>query len=138
MQTDIDLEEQVDIEELHNAFIVRPRFHRLDAAVAPAFRDHLEPRIRDQRLVVFALGNIQLMDSSGLGSLVSLLKLLPAGGVIRLAEVSAALEKVLTRTRLINVLPVFPTVALAVNGVIGDLSWVDRTGPRHARAATDG
>jgi anti-sigma B factor antagonist len=138
MQTDIDLEEQVDIEELHNALIVRPRFHRLDAAVAPAFRDHLEPRIRDHRLVVFALGNIQLMDSSGLGSLVALLKLLPAGGVIRLAEVSAALEKVLTRTRLINVLPVFPTVALAVNGVIGELSQLDRAGARRERAATNG
>jgi anti-sigma B factor antagonist len=138
MQTDIDLADQVEIEELHNALIVRPRFHRLDAAVAPAFRDHLEPRLRDQRLVVFALGNIQLMDSSGLGSLVSLLKLLPAGGVIRLAEVSATLEKLLARTRLNNVLPVFPTVALAVNGVIGELSRLDRTGARRARAATNG
>jgi anti-anti-sigma regulatory factor len=77
------------------------------------------------------------MDSSGLGSLVSLLKLLPAGGVVRLAEASTALEKVLVRTRLHNVLPVFPTVALAVNGVIGEPSPVDRAGHRLERAATD-
>ena len=138
MQADMDMEGQVEIAELNNALVVKPRFHRLDAAVAPAFRDHVAPWLRDRRLVVFALGSIQFMDSSGLGSLVSLLKLMPAGGVIRLAELSTALERVLTRTRLHNVLPVFPTVALAVNhGVIGDASRVDRASPRRERAATN-
>jgi anti-sigma B factor antagonist len=134
----MDMEAHVDIEEIDNALVVTPRFHRLDAAVAPAFRDHVVPRLRDWRLVVFALGSIQFMDSSGLGSLVSLLKLLPAGGVVRLAELSTALEKVLARTRLNNVLPVFPTVALAVNGVFGEPSPADRAGPRRERAATNG
>jgi len=134
----MDMEQQVCVEEINSALVVTPRFHRLDAALAPAFRDHVAPRLRDRRLVVFALGNLQFMDSSGLGSLVALLKLLPAGGVVRLAEVSSALEKVLARTRLNNVLPVFPTVALAVNGVIGESSCVDRAGARRDRAATNG
>ena len=134
----MDMETQVDVEEINNALVVTPRFHRLDAAVAPAFRDHVVPLLRDRRLVVFALGSIQFMDSSGLGSLVSLLKLLPAGGVVRLAELSTALEKVLTRTRLNNVLPVFPTVALAVNGVFGEPIPADRARPRRERAATNG
>jgi anti-sigma B factor antagonist len=133
----VDVEDQVDVEEISNALVVTPRFHRLDAAVAPAFRDHLATQVRDRRLVVFALGNIKSMDSSGLGSLVALLKLLPAGGVIRLAEVSAPLEKVLKQTRLNNVLPAFPSVALAVHGVIGDPTQVDRAGRRPHRA-TDG
>ena len=135
MQSNMDMEEQVDVEEINNALVVKPRFHRLDAAVAPAFRDHVAPRLRDRRLVVFALGSIQFMDSSGLGSLVSLLKRLPAGGVVRLAELRPVLEKVLTRTRLHNVLPVFPTVALAMNGAFGEPSRVDRAGPRRERAA---
>src|SRR5688500_4797049 len=88
MRSNIDMEAQVDVREINNALVVKPRFHRLDAAVAPTFRDHVVPRLRGRRVVVFALGNIQFMDNSGLGSLVSLLKLLPAGGVIRLAEVS--------------------------------------------------
>jgi anti-sigma B factor antagonist len=138
MQSDMDMELHVDMAEINNALVVTPRFHRLDAAVAPAFRDHVLPRIRDRRLVVFALGNIHFMDSSGLGSLVSLLKLLPAGGVVRLAEVSSALEKVLARTRLDKVLPVFPSVALAVNGVIDDASRGRRVSPRRERAATGG
>jgi anti-sigma B factor antagonist len=137
MQSNLDMEGHVDVAELHNALVIRPRFRRLDAAVAPAFRDHLMPLLRDRHLVVFALGDIEFMDSSGLGSLVALLRLLPAGGVVRLAEASPALEKVLVRTRLNNVLPVFPTVELAVNGVIGEPSRVDRDGPRHERAATD-
>jgi anti-sigma B factor antagonist len=132
----IDMEERVAVEEVNDALVVKPRFHRLDATVAPAFRDHIAPRLRDRRLVVFALGNIQSMDNSGLGSLVSLLKLLPAGGVVRLAEVSSALEKVLVQTRLHHVLPVFPTVALAANGVF-DPSRVKRPGPHRERAATN-
>ena len=138
MQSNMDMEEHVDVEEIDNALVVKPRFHRLDATVAPAFRDHVAPRLRDRRLVVFALGDIQFMDSSGLGSLVSLLKLLPAGGVVRLAEVRPALEKVLTQTRLHEVLPVFPTVALAMNGVFGEPSGVDRAGPPRDRAVTNG
>lgn len=130
----VDVEDQVNVEEISNALVITPRFRRLDAAVAPAFRDHLTPLLRDRRLVVFALGNIQFMDSSGLGSLVSLLKLLPAGGVVRLAEVSTALEKLLKTTRLNNVLPVFPTVALAVHGVISQPSRADRSGARPLRA----
>jgi anti-sigma B factor antagonist len=137
MQSKMDMEELVDIEQVNNALVVKPRFRRLDAAVAPAFRDHIVPRLRDRRVVVFALGNIQSMDNSGLGSLVSLLKMLPAGGVVRLAEVSTALEKVLMQTHLDNVLPVFPTVALAANGVFGQPSRVDRNGPRRERAATN-
>jgi anti-anti-sigma factor len=128
-----DLKDQVDIEELSNALVVTPRFHRLDATVAPAFRDLLTPRLRDRRLVVFALGNIRSMDSSGLSSLVSVFKLLPAGGVVRLAEVSSALEKLLKQTRLNNVLPVFPTTALAVHGVFGEPSRSDRSGARPQR-----
>jgi len=130
-----DVKDQVDVEEIGNALVVTPRFHRLDAAVAPAFRDVVAPRLRDRRLVVFALGNIQVMDSSGLGSLVAMLKLLPAGGVVRLAGVSASLEKLLKRTRLSNVLPVFPTVELAVHGLLGHASLVDRSGARLRRAA---
>jgi len=130
-----DVKDQVDVEEVGNALVITPRFHRLDAAVAPAFRDLLEPRLRERRLVVFALGNIQVMDSSGLGSLVSMLKLLPAGGVVRLAGVSPALEKLLKLTRLNNVLPAFPTVALAVHGFLGHASQVDRSGAQPQRAA---
>ena len=106
--------DQVGIEEINHALVVKPQFRRLDAAVAPEFRDLVAPRLTDRRLVVFALGNIEFMDSSGLGSLVSLLKQLPAGGVVRLAEVSVALQKVLRLTRLDKVLQAYPTVALAV------------------------
>ena len=138
MQADMDMAREVGVEEVGNALVVTPRFQRLDAAMAPTFRDHVVPLIRDRRLVVFALGNIRSMDSSGLGSLVSLLKLLPAGGVIRLAEVNAALEKLLRRTRLINVLPVFPSVALAVNGVFGETSGVYQVGAPRERIASNG
>jgi anti-sigma B factor antagonist len=116
----MDTEELVEIEERSHALVVTPRFHRLDAAVAPTFRDHVLPRLQGHRLVVVALGEVQSMDSSGLGALVAMLKLLPAGGVVRLAEVKGSIEKLLVRTRLNNILPVFPTVTLAVGNVFNE------------------
>jgi anti-sigma B factor antagonist len=114
MQVQVDVEVQVDIEEINHVLVITPRFCSLDAEVAQAFRDHVAPRIHGRRLVVFALGNIEFMDSSGLGSLVALYKKLPAGGVVRLAEVSIALQTVLRLTRLDTMLQSYPTVALAV------------------------
>lgn len=105
---------QVDIAEIKHALVITPRFRRLDAAIAPAFRDHVAPQLTDRQLVVFDLGSIDFMDSSGLGCLVSLLKLLPAGGIVRLAAVSTSLQKVLKLTRLDKILQAFPTVDLAV------------------------
>lgn len=105
---------RIDVEEINHALVIKPRFRRLDAAVAPAFRDQVAAQIGDRRLVVLALGEIDFMDSSGLGSLVGLLKLLPPGGVVRLAEVSTSVSRVLRLTRLDTVLQAFPTVALAV------------------------
>jgi anti-sigma B factor antagonist len=106
--------DQVAIEEINHVLVIRPQFHRLDATVAPAFRDLVAPKLHDRRLVVLALEHIEFMDSSGLGSLVSLFKQLPAGGVMRLAEVNVALQAVLRLTRVDKVLQSYPTVALAV------------------------
>jgi len=115
-QVDVEaqVEAQVDVEEVDHVLVVTPLFCSLDATVAQAFRDHVAPKLRGRRLVVFALGNIEFMDSSGLGSLVALYKQLPAGGVVRLAQVSIALQTVLRLTRLDTMLQPFPTVALAV------------------------
>jgi anti-sigma B factor antagonist len=104
----------VDLEETPDALIVRPRFRRLDAASSIKFRDQVTPRLGQQRLVVIAMGAIDFMDSSGVGALVQLLKKLPAGSVVRLAELAAPLKKVLQLTRLDKVLPSFASVEEAV------------------------
>jgi anti-sigma B factor antagonist len=103
----------IDFSEVNHSLIIKPRFRRLDAAIAPAFRDQVAPRLEGRRLVVFALGTVEFMDSSGLGSLVSLLKLLPPGGVVRLAEVATTLQKVLRMTRLDSVFQSYPSIDLA-------------------------
>ena len=105
---------EIDVTEINDVLVIKPRFRRLDAAIAPAFRDHVAARVTGRQRVVFALGNVDFMDSSGLGSIVSVLKQLPAGGVVRLAEVSAGLQKVLRLTRLEAVLQSFSNVEQAV------------------------
>lgn len=104
----------IDFEEINSALIIRPHFTRLDAAAAPGFRDRVAARLGGRRLVVLAMSAIDFMDSSGLGSLVALLKLLPAGGVLRLAEVKPAVQTVLRLTRLDAVMRAFPSIDQAV------------------------
>lgn len=105
---------KVDITELERALVIRPKFPRLDAGATPLFRDRVAPLLDGHQLVVFALGDIEFMDSSGLGCLVWLLKRLPAGGSVRLAEVADPLKKLIRLTRLEAVLPAFVSVELAL------------------------
>lgn len=105
---------QVDLEERADVLIVKPRFSRLDAAAASSFRDTVAARLARQRVVVFVMTNVEFMDSSGLGSIVSLLKRLPAGTLVRLAEVPTPLQKLLHLTRLDKVFPSFASLELAL------------------------
>ena len=104
----------IDLEKIGEALLVRPRFRRLDAAVAVEFRDKVCSLVEDSQLVVIAMGNVDFVDSSGLGSLISLFKRLPPGAAMRLAEPSPSVVRLLRLTRLDRVLPAFGSVQQAM------------------------
>jgi anti-sigma B factor antagonist len=105
---------EIDLEKIGEALLVRPRFRRLDAAAAIEFRDKVGSHVEDRQLVVIAMGNVDFVDSSGLGCLISLFKRLPPGGAMRLAEASPAVERLLKLTRLDRVLPSFGSIQQAM------------------------
>ena len=103
----------IEVTKVGRAVVIRPTCRRLDAASAVDFRAEAGAAVDGSPLVVVHLGGVEFIDSSGLGSLVSLIKRLPPGGTIRLAEVPESVRTLLRMTRLDKVLPHFPTVETA-------------------------
>ena len=98
------------------ALVVHPAFERFDAVAAPAFRQALLPRVAGQALVILNLEQVAFMDSSGLSTLLSLLKALPAGGEVRLAHVHKDVGVLLKLTRLGSIFPAWRDVETALAG----------------------
>lgn len=98
---------QVRFDETDGALLVTPLVRRLDAEVAPALRDAVEPRIAGERwrLVVLSLVHVRSVDASGLAALVAILRLIPPGGELRLAHVAPSVRALLALTRLDEVFP---------------------------------
>lgn len=96
------------------ALVIAPQFDRLDAMVAAEFRREVVQHLVNQRCVVLDLSQVTFVDSSGLASLVSVLKALPEGATLRLARVHANVHSLLRLTRLLKVFSTFPTVPEAL------------------------
>jgi anti-sigma B factor antagonist len=73
----------IDVDRSAAVPVVVPRMRRLDASVAPAFRQAVAQLVEggDRRLVL-DLAGVDFLDSSGLGSLVSILKALGTQGTL--------------------------------------------------------
>jgi anti-sigma B factor antagonist len=52
----------------------------LDAQGSKEFRASMEAELADRRSVLFDLGNVRFMDSSGLGAILGCLRLIEGGG----------------------------------------------------------
>jgi anti-anti-sigma factor len=99
------------------AVVIRPE-GRLNMVAAPAFRDQLHALVTSgsSRLVV-DLSHISFIDSSGLGALISGLKVArQAGGDLRIAKPTSQVETVLNLTNLNRVLRSYPHPDNAFDG----------------------
>jgi anti-sigma B factor antagonist len=105
---------ELQIESRHESLIITPQLERLDAMAAAEFRREVLQHLSGQRRVVLDLSWVTFVDSSGLASLVSVLKALPDGATLRLAQVHANVHALLRITRLMKVFATFPTVAEAL------------------------
>ncbi|MFI6585924.1 STAS domain-containing protein [Embleya sp. NPDC050493] len=110
-----------------------------DGQVMPAVRPHLEGAVADTRHphIVIDLSDVTFMDSSVLGGLVYVLQTMRLrGAVLRLvsgmgAENLARMGKVLIVTGLNQILPVYPTLEIALS----PLSTLDNPTIPHDQAA---
>ncbi|MCT4609908.1 MAG: STAS domain-containing protein [Pelagimonas sp.] len=74
---------------------------RIDAAVAIQFKDQMRETMADrQGRVVLDLKNVEFIDSSGLGAIVAVMKLMPQGAKLELAALTPTVDKVFRMTRM--------------------------------------
>lgn len=108
---------QVETETEGSFLVVRVLDKRLDASIAPAFRTELCKLIDGgQRAVVLDLANVRMIDSSGLGAVVSVFKHLGSGGRFRICGLQDGVRAVFKLTHMDRVFEIFDTRALAVAG----------------------
>lgn len=81
--------------------VVVPKVKRLDAAVAPQFKQAVVQLVEagDKRLVL-DLGGVDFLDSSGLGALVSILKAMGGQGTLAVCGARGAVLSLFKLTRM--------------------------------------
>jgi anti-sigma B factor antagonist len=109
---------RIDIAERNGTAVVRPTSPRVDLEVAGEFRAALVQLIDSgHRRLVVDMSDVNFVDSSGLGALVSALKtlkVLKGDGDVRLANVQPPVVALLEIIRLHRVFASYPTVDQAV------------------------
>lgn len=88
---------------------------RIDASVAIRFKDRVRELARDSSgPVLLDLAQVGFLDSSGLGAIVAIRKLLGNERPLGLIGVGGMVEKVFRLTRMDSVFPIYPDRASAL------------------------
>ena len=90
--------------------VVTPTVRRLDASVAPAFKQEAVALVQGGavRLVV-DLAQVEFVDSSGLGALVSVLKALGSHGAMAVCNAGDSVKALFKLTRMDKVFAIAPS-----------------------------
>lgn len=81
--------------------IVSVNEQRLDASVAPAFKQHMEEIINDgNNQIILDISSLSFMDSSSLGALVAILKLTGKQGKMVISGASGVVMELFNLTRM--------------------------------------
>lgn len=100
------------------AMIVSVMDRRIDAAVAVRFKDKMQEITGNSHdRVILDLGEVEFLDSSGLGAVVGAMKHLGRERRLDLANLTPTVEKVFRITRMDRVFRIFPTTEAALEAV---------------------
>jgi len=92
---------QIATEHHPDALVVRVAEDRIDAAVAIRFKDAMRELAQDgPARVILDLTRVDFLDSSGLGAVVAVMKLLGPARKLELAGLTPTVEKVFRLTRM--------------------------------------
>lgn len=103
-----------------DATVVAPTARRLDATVAPAFKQEVVKLVEagDTRLVL-DLAGVEFLDSSGLGAMVSVLKALGQRGTLVVCNVKGSVLALFQLTRMDRVFAIVATRDEAIARLAG-------------------
>ncbi|MBC2834914.1 STAS domain-containing protein [Paragemmobacter straminiformis] len=104
---------ELSIIQTTQARVVATTAARLDAAGVLAFKDRFRAAVADaEGRVILDLGSVNFLDSSGLGAIVAVRRLLPEGVVLELAALTPPVERVFRLTRMDSVFTIHPVVPI--------------------------
>ncbi|NJS38506.1 MAG: STAS domain-containing protein [Rhodobacteraceae bacterium] len=91
---------------------------RIDAASAIQFKEKMRDLTQSgEPRVVLDLARVQFLDSSGLGAIVAVKKLLGPDRALELSSLTPTVEKVFRLTRMDSIFTIHPTHAAALSHV---------------------
>ncbi len=111
------------IEEMKNGrvLVIKPRERRIDAASANAFKTRLKELIQGrERFIVLDLAEVDFIDSTGLGAIVTVLKALGGDGELVICNPRETVSSLFRLTRMNRVFQIFSSVEEAVANIAGD------------------
>ena len=89
---------------------------RLDASQSTMFKRDVSPLLAGSSKVIFDMSDLQFMDSAGLGTIVSCLKVLnAAGGDLKLCRMSKQIRVLFELVRMHRVFDIYNTTDEAVS-----------------------
>ena len=107
---------ELKAERRGDLLIVRVMEDRIDAAVAIQFKDRMRELLQTgAQRVVLDLSRVAFLDSSGLGAVVAIRKLLGPGHTLELSGLTPAVEKVFRLTRMDTVFTIHPSLPSGPN-----------------------
>lgn len=107
---------ELELKKSERILLIKPMISSLDAAVSKDFRGKVFDLInQDNHFLLFNFSNVEFIDSNGLGSLISILKLLSKqNGRMVVCEVRDEVKKLFDLTRLNQVFDIFSTEQIAL------------------------
>ncbi|MDO9526109.1 MAG: STAS domain-containing protein [Gemmobacter sp.] len=100
------------------ALVARVGADRIDAAVAIQFKDRMREVMQDSATrVILDLSRVGFLDSSGLGAVVAVMKLLGPDRKLELAALTPTVEKVFRLTRMDGVFTIHANAPASLHHV---------------------
>ena len=94
--------------EKNNVLVIKPRENRLDASITTDFKSKLAEFVDNGNVnLVINLSGVDLIDSTGLGVLISALKAIGTRGEIKLCELMKNVRSVFEVTRLNKIFAIY-------------------------------
>ncbi|MDT3413649.1 STAS domain-containing protein [Kosakonia cowanii] len=91
----------IDSERQPQVTILTPAIRRLDASVSAAFKEAIAREMGDEsRALIVDFSKVDFIDSSGLGTLVSLMKMMNGKGEMVLCALNPGIKNMFTLTRM--------------------------------------
>ncbi len=101
-------------EKFNDVIVVTVTGDVLDASVIGDFKSEMTPIIKSEYRVVFDMSNIQFVDSSGVGAILSCLRTLNAeGGDLKICSLTKPVRALFELVRMHKIFDIFETRELA-------------------------